>query len=405
MSLDPSESINNMGSIRVDVLDAKDLPSADRNGFSDPYCKFELSGKEVFKTQVQKKTLHPTWNEFFEVEIASRTAANFICKVYDWDFASEPDKLGTAPIRLDMLEPFKPQEVILTLNGKSGTVRLRLLFRPAYVQRSRQGSSTFHGTFATPGRMVTGVAGAPIKGVGFAAHGVGKGASFIRHGFRGKNKDPDVAPKILMEDDASAVNGTEYGASLAPTSLHESFERPVTPSGSSLGAPSPHSRTKSVASVYGGGSIGAVTGTANFTIVSATGYSPSSSILVIVKQLPSKKTLHRTKHVKSSTGTVNFDESFSTKCSADAQFQLSVRAHATFGSDEELGDSLIVVDETGSEQEKVITAGSGTVIVKSNFVPAQADPTTGSPQSVRRKSFLGRRENGRVSRDGTPAAS
>ncbi|MDA4133068.1 MAG: hypothetical protein OK454_08090, partial [Thaumarchaeota archaeon] len=59
MQLDPSESINNMGNMRVDVLDAADLPAADSNGKSDPYCKFELNGREVFKTKVQKKTLHP----------------------------------------------------------------------------------------------------------------------------------------------------------------------------------------------------------------------------------------------------------------------------------------------------------------------------------------------------------
>ena len=51
MELDPSESMNNMGKLRVDVLDATDLPSADRNGYSDPYCLFELNGKDVFKTK------------------------------------------------------------------------------------------------------------------------------------------------------------------------------------------------------------------------------------------------------------------------------------------------------------------------------------------------------------------
>jgi Ca2+-dependent lipid-binding protein len=38
MRLDPSESFNNQGTLRVDVLDAADLPAADRNGYSDPYC-------------------------------------------------------------------------------------------------------------------------------------------------------------------------------------------------------------------------------------------------------------------------------------------------------------------------------------------------------------------------------
>jgi Ca2+-dependent lipid-binding protein len=79
MQLDPSESINNMGRLRVDVLDATDLPAADRNGYSDPYCKFELNGKDIFKTQKQKKTLHPAWNEFFEVDVPSRVAADFVC--------------------------------------------------------------------------------------------------------------------------------------------------------------------------------------------------------------------------------------------------------------------------------------------------------------------------------------
>lgn len=59
MELDPSESINNMGTLRVDVLDADDLPAADRNGYSDPYCKFNLNDKDIHKTKIQKKSLHP----------------------------------------------------------------------------------------------------------------------------------------------------------------------------------------------------------------------------------------------------------------------------------------------------------------------------------------------------------
>jgi hypothetical protein len=115
--------------------------------------------------------------------------------------------------------------------------------------------------------------------------------------------------------------------------------------------------------------------------------------MVYVKQLPSKKTIYKTKHIKAPNGTVRFDENFKCNCSADTQFQLQVKAHSTFGSDDDLGESIFFVDESGTSQEKAIPAGSGTVIVKSNFV--LADNSTDSPKL--RKSFLGR------SREVTPS--
>lgn len=101
MNLDPSESINNMGTIRVDILDASNLPAVDRNGKSDPFCVFELDDKVVHKTKVQKKTLNPSWNEVLEAKIVSRTAANFVVEIFDWDLgskvcASEPPSRGCA---------------------------------------------------------------------------------------------------------------------------------------------------------------------------------------------------------------------------------------------------------------------------------------------------------------------
>ena len=418
MLLDPSESINNMGNLRVDVLDASDLPSADRNGYSDPYCKFELNGKDVFKTKVQKKTLQPAWNEFFEIPISSRTAAKFTCNVYDWDFGEKADFLGAAAINLDMLEPFKAEEFKYALDGKSGTVRLRLLFRPDYVTRSRQGSSTFSGTFATPGKIVTGVAGAPIKGVGFAAHGVGKGASFIKHGFKSKKKDDETNGSSSIDpDDVPVANSDNFAPGLRRASGLPSTEAaaaPITPPGTALGA-SPHSRTKS----FGASSMnstavgapGASTGTANFTILSATGYPPSSSVQVYVKQLgPKPKVVHKTDHIKSPSGIVHFadkKESFKVVCSADAQFQIQVKAHNTFGSDDDLGEGLFFVDESGTGQEKIVKAGSGQVFVKSNFaLTSTENGTSESPKtSGFRKSLLSKRENGRTSRDITPTPS
>jgi hypothetical protein len=403
MSLEPSESINNMGSLRVDILDAKDLPSADRNGYSDPFCKFELNGETVFKTEVQKKTLHPAWNQYFESQISSRTAAKLECKVYDWDFASDADFLGGTMINLDMLEPFRPKEFSLSLDGKSGTVRVRLLFRPAYVQRSRQGSSTFSGTFATPGKIVTGVAGAPIKGVGLAASGVGRGASFIRNGFKSKKKDDDETNGTAPAEDTPVASTEGFGAPRRATGIGgPEIAPPITPP--STGLSSPHTRTKSSAgSTYTTGGAGAPpNGVANFTVISAAGYPPNSNIMVYVKQLATKKTIHKTKHIKSGSGAVNFDESFATKCSPDTQFQLLVKSHATFGSDDDLGEGHFFVDESGTGQQKVIRAGSGTVTLKSNFVFNEVEDGTPKNGSLR-KSFLGKRENGRTSRDGTPS--
>lgn len=73
MLLNPTESINNMGFLRVDVLSGGFSPHPNSN----PYCKFTLNGQMVHKTSVQKKTASPVWNENFEVKIRSRTAANF----------------------------------------------------------------------------------------------------------------------------------------------------------------------------------------------------------------------------------------------------------------------------------------------------------------------------------------
>ncbi|ERT02180.1 hypothetical protein HMPREF1624_00478 [Sporothrix schenckii ATCC 58251] len=423
MELDPRESINNMGNLRVDVLDAENLPAADSNGKSDPYCKFELNGDEVFKTKVQKKTLNPTWNEFFEIPVPSRIGAAFNLKVYDYDFADKPDFLGGSPIQLDQLEPFKASEMRLPLDGKSGTARIRLLFRPDYVTRQRQGTSTF----TAPTRIVTGVAGAPIKGgaavVGVVGHGVGKGASFLRRGFRGGKKDEEVvAAQIAAADTAapgtaittngdSAVPNTmvKRASGLTDPAVVSQHDEPAldVPPGPALAASRSlgHNRTASgAASIYSvaPGSPGA--GTAVFTIVSASGYPPSSDVYVILNQIGSKsKTIGKTKHHKPQSGVAKFDESFKTTCTADAQFQVQVREQHRFGSDDVLGESLYVVDESGSNAEKEISVGDGSVVVKSTFTPHESNGTTDSPKSFRR-SFLSKREaRPPSSREGTPA--
>ena len=405
MQLDSSESINNMGRLRVDILDGADLPAADRNGKSDPYCRFELNGQEIYKTKVQKKTLNPTWNEFFEVAVPSRTAAKFTVTVFDYDFADKPDLLGAASINLEALDPFKPSESKYILDGKSGSIRARLLFRPDYVTRTRQGTSTFGGTFAsTPGRIVTGVAGAPIKGgaavAGAVGHGVGKGASFLRRGiFKREGSDivEEDVPEIVEPPSITANgNGSSSGLKRAPLVLEETepVGRPSTSNG--------HTRNKSIGQASIHSTLPGSGGTAMFTVVGATGFPPSSDLYILITQIsPKEKTVGKTKHHKSTSGSWSFDETFKFQCSPDAQFKVEAKGEHRFGSDDALGEHVYYVDETGTAAPKDITVGSGTVTLRSTFQPAESSLVPDSPKAHLRRSFLSKRE-GRASSESTP---
>ena len=423
MDLDPSESINNMGNLRVDVLDAADLPAADRNGKSDPYAKFELNGQEVFKTKTQKKTLNPVWNEFFEVPVPSRTAAKFTVNVYDYDFADKPDFLGAAVINLEQLDPFKAKEVRLLLDGKSGSIRLRLLFRPDYITRMRMGTGTFSGTFAVPGRIVTGVVGAPIKGVGAVGHGVGKGASFIKRGFRGKKDDEEEnslasipsnseIPTIVTNGPDASPKGPAPGKSLRRATGLSVDEQGSPPTAATNDSRSPRSHTRN--SSVGGASLHSIapgtpgSGTASFTVVSASGYPPSSDVYVQIRQLtPKDKVVGKTRHHESPKGTpIQYDETFKATCTPDTQFKVEVKDHHTFSSDDDLGGVMYVVDESGTGADKEIEVGSGKVVIRSSFTEApgsapgkdaadakeQSPGRPGTSGSGLRRSFLSKRE-------------
>jgi len=412
MQLDPAESINNMGQLRVEVLDAADLPAADRNGLSDPYCKFLLNGKNVFKTQVQKKTLHPAWNEFFEVPISSRTAADFRVECWDWDLSDRDDFLGAANINLNVLTEFSPEEVTLGLDGVSGTVRLKLLFKPAYVLRRGQGSSTFSGTFATPGKVI----GAPVKGIGKGAVVVGgtvvrAGTFFGRAGRAlGRNKN-SLGPNELVDDE------TLQPVSPRTTGVEPVRSRPVsavstqpfsTMSGGlnefSLDDMTPKTQTQGFLqkrSFEGSNSVGSAAtpasiqpefGTATIGFVSASGFE-GSNIRAHIRQATSRgwKDIHKTKAVKSVGGEAKWDdhETFRTDCAIDAQFQLQVKGSHTFGSDKALGEGLLVITDAasslgamaGSGAVKTVQCGSGKVTVRCSFAMRGQNAGLGSPAS------------------------
>jgi hypothetical protein len=393
MSLDPSESFNNAGNLRVEVLDAAELPAADRNGYSDPYCKFLLDDKEVYKTKVQKKTLHPAWNEFFELPVRSRTAANFKVDVYDSDFADKDDHLGASVINLNDLEPFQAKEVKLALDGKSGVVRLKMLFKPDYVTRSRQGSSTFSGTFSAPGKII----GAPVKGATFVGGGVAKGASFLGRSFKRSSSNQhapqqsrDVSGGVAeMRDTSMDVGDNANGVNNKPL--------PSTP----------HSRNRSFGAVSQ--SPAAEQGTASLSVLSASGFQHDTKLEIRVLHDGAKglKEVLKTKAIKAKTGEATYDdETKKVPCSPDQQFRVIAVDSHTFGGSDELGEAGFFINDQSGGGTQEVKVGDGIVVIRSSFMPmdaASTRPGSLAPESPAAKSRGMGRLMSRKERSVTPS--
>lgn len=421
MNLDPSESINNMGDLRVNLLKATNLKAADRNGKSDPFCVFELNDEKVFKSKVLKKTLDPEWNEAFDTRIPSRTAAEFIVKVYDWDLAGDADFLGQARLDLAGLEPMTRTEKTFKLSGKKwedgdfGEIRLRFLFKAAYVIRTRQGSSTFSGTFAVPGKIVTGVAGAPLKVGGTVVGGIGKGASAVKRGlFGGKSKTNDIAEEEQVMEQAVSQGGgvratgdgelqtvdSHNQPTVALTNVAENnMEQDANPRNSL--APNDfrhHRRSKSGASIKSNSpsrpdtsGSGADLGVATIRLVSASGF-PTKDLNMRgrIRVLGGKtREILKSKSHKTSSGEVVWDETCTATCTADQQFQIYVEDDHLF-KDQPLGEAIFFVDDTGSGRDTVVPVAGGQVVLKTSFRP-NGTSENGAGGSPKRRGFLGKK--------------
>jgi hypothetical protein len=77
----PSVPISDVGSCKITVVRAKDLPIADSTS-SDPYVLVS-TGSQKFKTSIKKKNLNPEWNEskdFPDLPVRAEISV----QVYDW---------------------------------------------------------------------------------------------------------------------------------------------------------------------------------------------------------------------------------------------------------------------------------------------------------------------------------
>jgi len=92
---------------RCEKVDSKDL-----NGLSDPFVAVSY-GRKKHKTQVEKKTLDPVFNEefLFSVDVA-QTSDLLRFEVFDWDFVGSNDFIGMAEVNLSIFSAWEEAQCL-----------------------------------------------------------------------------------------------------------------------------------------------------------------------------------------------------------------------------------------------------------------------------------------------------
>jgi len=254
---------------------------------------------------------------------------------------------------------------------------------------------------------------------GVVGHGVGKGASFLKRGFRSKKDDDSESTNSDIPTITTNGPGPSPGMGLKRStglSFAGGDVTPPSPPGTKTagaangGGLLTHTRTQSAgaSSVHSAIIPGASSGTASFTVATADGFPPSTDIYISITQVKDGKSklVGKTKHRKAGAGSVKFDETFRISCTPDSQFKVEAKEHHTLKSDELLGEGLHFVDESNSGQEKLVKLGSGTVGISSSFTPTESSLSPDSPKSTSgnlRRGFMSKRESKAPSRETTPA--
>uniref|UniRef100_A0A673SZL1 Multiple C2 and transmembrane domain-containing protein 1 n=1 Tax=Suricata suricatta TaxID=37032 RepID=A0A673SZL1_SURSU len=103
-----------MYQLDITLRRGQSLAARDRGGTSDPYVKFKIGGKEVFRSKIIHKNLNPIWEEKACILVEHLREPLYI-KVFDYDFGLQDDFMGSAFLDLTQLELNRPADVTLTL--------------------------------------------------------------------------------------------------------------------------------------------------------------------------------------------------------------------------------------------------------------------------------------------------
>uniref|UniRef100_A0A8C4NZJ4 Multiple C2 domains, transmembrane 1b n=1 Tax=Dicentrarchus labrax TaxID=13489 RepID=A0A8C4NZJ4_DICLA len=112
----PERSIHSSGmyKLEIELKRGNNLAVRDRGGSSDPYVKFKLAGKEVFRSKTIHKNLNPVWEEKTTLVVDCLSEPLYV-KVFDYDFGLQDDFMGSAYLYLESLEQQRMIPVTLAL--------------------------------------------------------------------------------------------------------------------------------------------------------------------------------------------------------------------------------------------------------------------------------------------------
>uniref|UniRef100_A0A7N8WLZ0 Multiple C2 domains, transmembrane 1a n=1 Tax=Mastacembelus armatus TaxID=205130 RepID=A0A7N8WLZ0_9TELE len=104
----------------------------------DPYVKFKIAGKEVFRSKTIHKNLNPVWDDRISLHVETLRDPLYV-KVFDYDFGLQDDFMGSAYLYLESLEHQRTLDVTLDLKDPQypehnlGSLELAITLTPKEV--------------------------------------------------------------------------------------------------------------------------------------------------------------------------------------------------------------------------------------------------------------------------------
>jgi len=374
IKLPPSETILDTGRAKIEILDAENLPSHDRNGKSDPFASITLDGLELFKTKPVKKTLSPSWGEGSTVPIPSRARSNLMLNVYDWDRTGNNDLLGSTRLDISNVKPVTSEIIHVNLDTQ-GSVRLRVTFVPEYI-RPKIGASEF-------GITLSSIAGAPLKGVGAAAGlatgvvgggvgvatgAVGKGGSLFKNVLGGKK-----SRKSTDQSRSSMDNGSQYNndvQSMRSGQSKSTTSKDKEGGGAIAAAQDQNGGDDDQKSTYTQQAKGKKSTKGTLIIRSGTNLGSHAQIKVSLAINEKLKEIYHTKNAKASNQKLRWDEETTFEAPQDAEVVFGGVLHHRLSKDQELGTaSISLTDVIDSPRDVELGLGQGNIVVSFRYSP------------------------------------